>query len=158
MMGSSNSFLQQLYQSQYERILKVAYRMVGNIELAQDLVQDVFLLALLHKDELSEHPMPDGWLMLTLKNLVQNKRREMQKHPIVPLESTETFQAAPPTLSMELYLPKGLSEAERTILLWRFEKRMEYREIADRLGISETGCRSRISRAIKHCCKLLGSK
>ncbi len=158
MTGCSNSFLQQLYQSQYERMLNVAYRMVGSIELAQDLVQDVFLLALLHKAELSTHPMPEKWLMLTLKNLAQNERRGMQKHLSIPLESAEAFQTAPPTLSLELYLPKGLSEAERTILLWRFEKRMEYREIADRLGISETGCRSRISRAIKHCRKLLGSK
>lgn len=158
MLGYSNSFLQQLYQSKYERMLKVAYRMVGDIELAQDLVQDVFLLALLHKDELSAHPMPEKWLMLTLKNLAQNERRGMQKHLNIPLESAETLQAAPPTLALELYLPKGLSEAERTILLWRFEDRMEYREIADRLGISETGCRSRISRAIKHCRKLLGRK
>lgn len=53
--------------------------------------------------------------------------------------------------SLDLLLPKQLSREEREILVWRFEQQMEYREIADRLGISEVGCRSRVSKAIAHC-------
>lgn len=158
MMSKSNAFLKQLYESQYERMLKVAYHMVGSTELAQDLVQDVFLFALLREEELHLHPSPEGWLMLTLKNFVQNERRKVRSYPTIPLESAEAFPGKPPDLPLDLYLPKGLSKAERTILLWRFEQQMEYQEIADRLGISKTGCRSRVFRAIEHCQKLFKEK
>lgn len=158
MMNRSNTFLQRLYESQHERLFKVAYHMVGSTELAQDLVQDVFLYALFRIDELRAHPSPEGWLMLTLRNFVQNERRRIKNHPTVPLEAVEAFPGKPPDLPLELYLPKGLSKAERTILLWRYEQQMEYREIADRLGISEAGCRSRVFRAIEHCQKLFKAK
>ena len=158
MMRHIDVFLRQLYKEQHERLFKAAYRMLGSAELAQDLVQDVFLFALFHEEELHSHPSPEGWLMLTLKNLVQNERRNEERHSLIPLESVEPFQGKPPDLSLELYLPKGLSTAERTILLWRFEQQMEYREIANRLGISEAGCRSRVYRAVKQCRKLLQEK
>ena len=44
-----------------------------------------------------------------------------------------------------------LSREDREILIWRFEEDLSYGELADRLGISETGCRSRVFRAVKRC-------
>lgn len=158
MTSQSDAFLKRLYESYHERMLKVAYRMAGSVELAQDLVQDVFLFALLREEELRSHPSPEGWLMLTLRNFVQNERRRIRRHPTTSLELVDVFPGKPPDLPLDLYLPKGLSTEERTILLWRFERQMEYREIADKLGISETGCRSRVFRAIEHCRKLFKEK
>lgn len=157
-MEHSDELLQWLYETYYERLLRAAYRMVGCVELARDLVQDVFLFALFHSDKLRDHPAPEGWLMLTLRNFVQNERRRSDKYSMVSLEAVGEFPGKTPELPLELFLPKGLSEAERTVLIWRFERRMEYREMADLLGISETGCRSRVSRAIERCGKLLREK
>lgn len=156
MKSHSDTDLKQLYTSYFERMIKAAYRMTGSVESAQDIVQDVFLLALRREEELCSHPSPEGWLMLTLRNLVQNERRRVGRHPMVSLDSAAVFSEKPPDLSLDLYLPIGLSEAEQTVLLWRFEQQMEYREIADRLGISEAGCRSRVCRAVAHCQKLFG--
>lgn len=158
MMERSDAFLRQLYVEHYERMFQLAYRMVGSAELARDLVQDVFSCALFKQDELRTHPSPEGWLMLTLRNYVQNERRRTERHSTLPLESVETLRARPPDISLDVYLPGTLSKEERTILIWRFEQQMEYHEIAERLGISESGCRSRVSRAISRCRKLLGEK
>lgn len=150
-----DAFLKSLYEMQYEKMIKIAYRMLGDMESAQDLVQEVFLLALFHQDELSVHPLPEGWLILTLKNLVLNERRRIKKHPEVPLESIAELSGEPPFVSLDTLLPKQLSAEDRKILIWHFEQQMEYREMADRLGISEVGCRSRVSRAVSHCKKYL---
>ena len=52
-------------------------------------------------------------------------------------------------------LPAQLSENEKNILIWRFEQRMDYRDIGQRLGISETGSRSRVFRILAKCKKYL---
>lgn len=151
MAACPNPFLQSLYEKQYEKMLRFAYRMAGTAEDAQDLVQETFLLALFSQDKLSGHPNPEGWLMKTLRNLALNERRRVQAHAAVPLDSVADLLGREPELPLELMLPGQLSREDREILIWRFERRMEYREIADRLGISEAGCRSRVSRAIARC-------
>ena len=50
-------------------------------------------------------------------------------------------------------MPAQLSEEDKQLLIWRFEKQLSYREISGRLGISEAGCRSRVSRAVARCRK-----
>ena len=151
MAESFNSFLQQLYEAHYERMIQVAYRLTGGMETARDLVQAVFLLALMQQQTLLSHPKPEGWLMITVRNLALNERRKTARHPQLPLELFSSLSGGEPELSLELLLPRQLSEDDRTVLLWRFQEGLNYREIADRLGISESGSRSRVSRAVARC-------
>lgn len=155
MGGHLDEFLTYLYKNQYEKMLKFSYRMVGTTETAQDLVQETFLLALFNKDKLASHPNPEGWLMKTLRNLTLNEQRRITAHETVPLDSIASITGEQDNISLELLLPKQLSKEEQEILIWRFEQQMEYKDISDRLGISETGCRSRVSRAIAHCKEFL---
>lgn len=148
MPGNMESFLHGLYQAHYSRLIRAAYRMTGDLDDAQDIVQQVFLMALVQREELSVHPKPEGWLMLTLRNLVLNERRKQRDHPQVSLEDIAESAGPESPLPLEHTLPRELSPEDRKILIWRFEQQMDYREMADRLGISEAACRSRVSRAI----------
>lgn len=156
-MTCPDTFFQSLYETQYEKMIKFAFRMIGSMDSAQDLVQEAFLLALFNQDELSRHPNPEGWLMKTLRNLAQNERRRMQNHSDISLDSIAEILGKEPDTLFELILPSQLSKAEQDILIWRFKQELDYREIADRLGISEEGCRSRLSRAVAHCRKLMNT-
>ena len=51
-------------------------------------------------------------------------------------------------------LPKGLSASEQRILTLRLAEDMDYSTISEKLGISETACRSQYSRARRHCAVL----
>ena len=93
--------------------------------------------------------------MRVLQNLALNERRRVKRHPETSLDSLLNLAGETPANALEDMLPKQLSKADREILIWRFEQNMDYDEIADRLGISETGCRSRVSRAVKHCRELM---
>lgn len=155
-MDPSERFFRSLYEKQYEKMFKLAYCMTGSIEKTQDLVQNAFLLALFRKEELMVHPKPEGWLMTALKNLIFNERRRSESHPEVPLESViESLSVNDPEMPLELALPKQLSKEDREILILRFEQRLSYAEIGDRLGISEGACRSRLHRALQRCKRFL---
>lgn len=154
-LGQANDRFQKLYEDLHDKMLRVAYRMVGSVETAEDLVQNSFLLALFRENELMQHPNPEGWLMRVLQNLALNERRRVKRHPETSLDSLLDLAGETPANALEDMLPKQLSKADREILLWRFEQNMDYDEIAERLGISETGCRSRVFRAMKRCRELL---
>lgn len=156
-MDPSERFFRSLYEKQYEKMFKLAYRMTGSIEKTQDLVQNAFLLALFRKEELMVHPKPEGWLMTALTNLIFNERRRSESHPEVPLESViESLSVNDDSeMPLELALPKQLSKEDREILILRFEQRLSYAEIGDRLGISEGACRSRLHRALQRCKRFL---
>lgn len=154
-LGQANDRFQKLYEELHDKMLRVAYRMVGSVETSEDLVQNAFLLALFRENELMQHPNPEGWLMRVLQNLALNERRRVKRHPETSLDSLLDLAGETPANALEDMLPKQLSKADREILLWRFEQNMDYDEIAERLGISETGCRSRVFRAMKRCRELL---
>lgn len=152
----TNDLIRELYEKLHDKLLRVAYRMVGNIESAEDLVQQTFLFALFREEELARHPKPEGWLMRVLQNLALNERKQMARHTPLPLEAALYRAGELPEEPLEASLPRDLPAQDREILLWRFEQNLDYPEIADRLGISETGCRSRVSRAVKRCRALWG--
>lgn len=155
MSDYQDKFLKALYESQYKKMMGVAYRMVGSMDISQDLVHEVFLLALLRWDELKNHPSPEGWLMLSLKNMAKNEQRRIQSRTPVSLDAMNDTPGGEIEMPLEFIIPKQLPKDDRDVLIWRFEQRMEYRDIADRLGISEGGCRSKVSRAIAQCKKYL---
>lgn len=154
MAQSWKDWIAALYRQSYLRLYRVAYRLTGSMETAEELTQDTFLWALLHGEELMTHPKPEAWLMRTLTNLVRNEIRrlastEISLETLIPIPTPEEDRGL-----VEL-LPAQLAEEDRKVLILRFEQRLDYREIADRLGISETGCRSRVFRALERCRKLL---
>lgn len=51
-------------------------------------------------------------------------------------------------------LPPGLAEGERALLIWFYEEERSCGEIAARLGISESLCRMRLTRARRRCREL----
>ena len=155
MWKASDDFVYGLYQTHYKKLFCIAYRMLGDVEQAQDVVQDVFLQVVFHQSKLAAHPNPEGWLVVTLRNMVQNERRRSTAHPVIPLDSAALVPGAEPGTPLEMALPTTLSPEDRSVLIWRFEQEMSYQEIADRLGISESGCRSRVSRAVARCRKLV---
>ena len=151
-----NQFLMCLFNQEYRKLLRVARRLTKDEETSLDLVQDTFVLATLHYDILKKHSNPEAWMMLTLYNLVRNELRKQWYHQFLPLDAVANVsKETDVTRLLEELLPYGLSDEDRKILKWRFEQQMDYREMSVRLGISETGCRGRVFRAVARCKKLL---
>ena len=93
--------------------------------------------------------------MCTLKKLASNELRRAENRLTVPLENALLPRAAGQKQKVGDLLPSALSQSDKQILTWRIEQQLSYKEIAQILGISETGCRSRVARAIAKCRKLM---
>ena len=74
-----NTFFTDLYSKQYNAQKLYAYRKLGDLDDAEDVVQEVFCTALEKIDMLLGSENPEAWLMQTLKYKVQNKLRENYK-------------------------------------------------------------------------------
>ena len=146
-------FFDVLFKSNYDKMVNTAFRTLGCMENAEDMVQEVFLTAIEKWDIVSVHENQLGWIFKTLNNLAKNEKRKYIKHAESPLNCVPE-QAESQREPLWYALPKQMSEDDKQILIWKFDVRMDYRQIADRLGISESACRSKVSRALGRYKKL----
>ncbi len=142
------------------RLFGIAYRVIGTISDAEDVVQDVWLKWQAHDREQVEQP--EAFLVTvttrTAINVLQSARvrREAYVGPWLP-EPIDTD--ANPELEAEhneslslalLVLLESLGPSERAAFVLREAFRYEYRDIADILDTTEVATRKLVSRAREH--------
>lgn len=154
MVENWNDFIEPLYNDEYKRLFMIAYRWTKDQELAQDLVQDTFLLAIFNQEKIMNHPKPGAWLMQTLRNLIMNNLRS-PSYKTISLDEVLEIPARTINDSIDRLLPVQLKDREREILIWRFEQQMSYNEMSKRLNVSESLCRKWVSQAVIRCRELL---
>ncbi|MCI8415308.1 MAG: sigma-70 family RNA polymerase sigma factor [Ruminiclostridium sp.] len=148
-----DEWVHELYQTCAPELFRIArYRLLEE-QLAQDLVQEVFLLLLEKKDILKEHPNIKGWLMKTLNyrilHAVEQRGREF------PLTELSLVPAPSKPDSLDEILPKQLSAKEKHLLKLFYEEGLSYQELSARLGMMPATCGSRLHRARVKCKKYL---
>lgn len=150
-MPEQNEWFDQLYKEHSARLFKQAFYVLHDRHLAEDLVEETFLILLYKQHDLITHPNLAGWLSLTLKNLIYDELKSARHRLEMPLIS-DNAAASVDTYHQSLneLLPKGLFPKEREILSLLFEEQLPYEEIAQRLGISVLNCRTRMFRAKAH--------
>ena len=125
-------------------------------ELAEELVEDAFVLLLRKYDQLTGHPNLPGWLWKTLQHLILTEVKSARYRMEVPLE--QDFDLAAPEEDRSVLadaLPEGLGPRDREILLLFYEEELTHEEISARLGISVLNSRTRLFRAKSRCKELL---
>ena len=104
--------LGELYERRYHRFLRVAEAIVGEVELANDVVQEAFARALRGRFDFRGDGPLEAWLWRTVVNAARNARRD-RPTPQQPL----------------------LPERQRLVLFLRYYADLEYRRIAEVLEI-----------------------
>lgn len=153
----------------YDKVLNLAFRLMGDREEAHDLAQEVFIHAYQAYDRFRGEAEVFTWLYRITVNLAKNRYKQLQRereHRWEILEETdeeeeevETFEWEDTKLSPETLLEqKELSEAiqkaidelpedQRTTLVLRDIEGLSYREIARIQGCSVEAVKSRLFRA-----------
>ena len=155
MTGNQIEFFDDIYRKYYKMMYDVALRIVKNPEIAEDVVADTFLVLITKINAVIEHEQPVKWLFRVLKNNAISEYRAQCRHAAAPLEESILRAAEPELIPFSGMLPKGLSASEQRILTLRLAEDMDYSTISEKLGISETACRSQYSRARRHCAELM---
>jgi RNA polymerase sigma-70 factor, ECF subfamily len=145
--------LVQLVADYHEALYRYAYRLSGSAQDAEDLTQQVFLVAQQKLDQVRDADCVRGWLFTVLRNCYLKGRRKGLGLPVCELD-VETIPQAPPA---ELIDSEELQAAIDTlgddfkvaVLMFYFEHR-SYREIAECLEIPLGTVMSRLARAKAH--------
>ena len=154
-MSDLDAWFEPIYIANYPRLVKMAYYILWDKDIVEDIVQSAFSALLIKRDQLQNHPDIPGWLIKTVRNMANNERnraRYTQEVPFLPEFEPAAEEPSPDFLSL---LPQELSENERKILYFRIEAGLSHQEIADRMGCRPEASRMRLNRARKRCGELL---
>jgi RNA polymerase sigma-70 factor (ECF subfamily) len=145
-------------------LFSIAYRMVGSVSEAEDIVQEAFLRLHREQGKGAEIDSPRAWLSTVTTRLAINHvrsarvRRETYvgtwlPEPLLTDPAPDASQHAETadSLSMAfLVLLESLSPVERAVFLLREVFEYGYEEIAAVVGKSEENCRQLAVRARRH--------
>jgi RNA polymerase sigma factor (sigma-70 family) len=126
-----------LYQHRFHAFLRVAEAIVGDPELARDVVQDAFARAIRSRFDYRGEGTLDGWVWRTVVNAARTARRDrLPEH--LPLHDVEGEAERPSGRPLDAHvraLVAGLPERQRLVLFLRYYADLDYRSIAEALAI-----------------------
>lgn len=126
--------------------LRVAWRLLGNSEDAEDVVAEGFARAYVRWKRLENHPNVEAWLMRVITNLSIDRYR--RKTPdLRPPEATsiEDQVAIRTTLAQSL---RKLPKRQREVVILRYLADLSVESVGDTLGISQGAVKSHLHRAL----------
>ena len=152
---TGKTIIEQLFIGCRQRMLAVARLMLKNDDDANDAVSDVFF-------KLTEGSLrvpadhPDNYLMATVRNLCLDRIRLMTLHERLERRITLSDNDQAYGESERERIAEMIDYAERTfskqtwrVFQLRFDEGLVYREIAERLGISEVAVYKHLAEALK---------
>jgi RNA polymerase sigma-70 factor (ECF subfamily) len=163
----SQTEFRSLYETAFPVLFRVAYRIAGSVEAAEDLCQDAFF-RLYEKNMV--FPNPDEakyWLIRVVKNAALNyakrKERERKVYQKAFREDTRETETGEQALlkqetqkEIQAALEK-LPENLRIVLVLKEYGELNYKEIGRALGISEGNVKVRVFRARERLALLLAA-
>ena len=143
----------EIYRSTYRALVRFLYRKVWNPERAEDLAQEAFARALVHKPENAR-----GWLFVVAANMARDEARKAareQRHLTLLKGETEA-QASDPEAEAEIdrdtqraavraALERLTPRDREVLLLW--DSGMNYDEIAAQTGLAKSAVGTTLARA-----------
>ena len=148
-MASENekAFFKKLYLNNHSIMLKYARNFFNNLEVAEDVVQNTFLVALENVDKVINSANPGGWLMNTLRNVIGDVYRSQKRLLDIYAQFHDNRIATDFTADLRIEYKGIVGEEDLELLFQVYCNAMTYQEAADKLGISISACKKRIQRA-----------
>ena len=157
--------LVELYQ---HRLVGVMHHLVGTVEEAEDLAQEVFLRIYRARKKYRARAKFSTWLFTIANNLALNIIRRRQRKPTVPLNLHDSGPLGPrpaeqlvrdkanqpiqriqqaELAAVVRQALEGLNERQRMAVVLNKYEDMNYAEIAEVMGLTVKGVKSLLSRA-----------
>jgi RNA polymerase sigma-70 factor (ECF subfamily) len=129
-------------------LFRYAYRHTRRRDLAEDIVQEVFVRVMRSRDTYDERQREIAWLFTIARRLLIDRNRTLSRRPIEARSTSEP--SAEPSAETSLLLDEALAalhEPEREAFLLKEIGGLTYEEIASVCNITVDSVRSRIYRA-----------
>lgn len=145
--------IQRLVADHHQAVYRYAYRLAGSVQDAEDLAQQVFLVAQERLEQLRKPEAARGWLFTILRNLFLKMAQQPQATvaasvglnlDCLPAKEGELELVDGPTLQEAL---NQLPPEFRLVLTMFYFEDCSYREIAEQLDMPIGTVMSRLARA-----------
>jgi RNA polymerase sigma-70 factor (ECF subfamily) len=144
-------------------LFKYAYRLSGNKELAEDLVQDSLLRAWRSFDRLQNPAAALGWMKTIVRR--ENARRFERIQPRestmpteeLPAQAAQHYDTSTEAFALRRAL-RALPDEYREPLILQVLHGYSQQEIAERLGLTSAGAGTRLFRARQRLREALGER
>lgn len=154
-MTMANHDASAIFEPLRPRLVRIAYRMLGSVVDAEDVVQEAFV-RWLHAEREAVHE-PEAWLRCVVTRLSLNhlksarRRRETYIGPWLPEPLIEPTEDDVDDFALPLMMAlERLSPLERAAFLLHDMFGVQFEEIAETIGRGPATCRQLASRARAH--------
>lgn len=154
----SNAALETLYRRYASLVARVAYRITGSRDDAEDIVQDVFIGLPEALRQFQGRGALDAWIhRIATRAALMRLRRSRREQPLesVPERGRASADALAAKITVEHALTK-LPERLRLVFVLKEMEGYSHAEIAELLGIRAGTSEVRLFRAMKQLRALLG--
>ena len=83
-MSHVEGWFESVYTEQYPKMIRLAYYILQDKELAEDTVQSAFITLLIKEESLRSHSDISKWLKTTLRNLANNELSKAKYRMEIP--------------------------------------------------------------------------
>jgi RNA polymerase sigma-70 factor (ECF subfamily) len=136
-----------LFAEHRQGVFRYLCRLVGRVEAAQDLTQEVFLRVSRAGVPATDPAGARAWVFRIARNLALNHLRDARRQPVPAPEADRT---APAVQELAVALAQALAslgDLDRDVFLLRETAGLSYEEIASACDISVDAVRARLYRA-----------
>lgn len=143
-------FIETLYIKNASLLFNYANIILSNASLAEEAVQETFVIACIKQHALENSPNPEGWLMNTLKNVCRNIQKNRNYYLLRILSLNESVLGTTALESDNLWetnVQDFISKEDFMILKKIILDGYSYKDLAKELGISLEACKKRAQRA-----------
>jgi RNA polymerase sigma-70 factor (ECF subfamily) len=153
-----------IVESYQDRILFLAFDLMGNYDDAKDLAQEVFIRAFQKLTQFEERSKISTWLYRITVNLAMDTHRKTRNNQMVSIDiDIETPIEDPGSRRIERAETRAqiesaldiLSLNQRTAIVLKYFHEREPREIAEMMGCTQSTVRNHLFRAMQKLRKVL---
>ena len=153
-----------LFDGWYPTLMRYAFRLSGNVQVAEDVVQETFLSLYRELARGKDVEHPKAWcLCVVRRELMQHRQRYARQQTLQLPDDLDSFAVGSVEPEYAHFLFEDvrrffcrLSEREEQVLLLRIDS-MKYSEIAEHLGIATNSVSTLLARALQKLRIAVGS-
>lgn len=164
--GGDQKAFGKLFHTYRDKLFSFIYRISGSKEIAEDVVQDVFLKIWLQREKVTDIENFNAFLFRMSQNLMINQLRRMSKEVFILLEKQKRNHAIPSSADDQLHyknirqfldkVVNDLPPQQKTIYRLSREQNLKQSEIAQQLHISISTVQNHTTQALKTIREKLG--
>ena len=141
----------ELYVEMYDKLMMVARKNEDSEALAEEAVQETFSIACQKPEECLGCSSPQGWLVLSLRNVIRNAKRKRANTKRLAeqylMAQFKEASASEDRLDLNILYGKTADMEEFKLILEMSVHGRSHKEMAESRGITVSACKKRVQRA-----------